>query len=66
MIRLIINRIYILAYFSIPWRWSNGRRLSGFVTRYNIETPIFLSYIVVVGVLLCLIWCFIGKTESQC
>lgn len=42
------DRIYILAYFLylgglmvVDW--------SGFMTRYNIETPIFLSYIVVVG-----------------
>ena len=50
MIRLIIKVIGFIYWFI--FLYLGGLMVvdwSGFMTRYNIETPIFLSYIVVVG-----------------
>ena len=61
MIRLIIKVIgfiywliflYLGSLMVVDW--------SGFMTRYNIETPIFLSYIVVVGCIVMPYLVFIG------
>ena len=50
MIRLIIKVIGFI--YWLIFLYLGGLMVvdwSGFMTRYNIETPIFLSYIVVVG-----------------
>ena len=61
MIRLIIKVIGFI--YWLIFLYLGGLMVvdwSGFMTRYNIETPIFLSYIVVVGCIVMPYLVFIG------